>query len=764
MKLSTRINLLITLLVLCLGIVSSVIVSRQIYASLIENQNGWIETLAHSISDSISRDIIDRKVVNNKDFLRGVVEREATIEYAYVIDFNGKIFSHTFEAGFPRQLLDLNHLEFGHTDSSMIFQTSSGTINEFVYTLIDDMDAHIHLGVNQSQVSAIVTSTSKNILAITFAIALIGTALSFFFGRRISSPLVHLAQEISVIGEGESKPLEITSNDIEINQLITTYNKMIVEKIKTDAEILSHREHLQDMVDEKTHELQVARDDALKATKAKSMFLANMSHELRTPMNSIIGFTGILKDELAGPINEEQKNQLVMIYNSAHQLLNLINEILDLSKVEAGKMEVVLEVFSPYEMISELSNLMQTQASQKNIELTFETQDIPELINGDRSKLRQILVNLIGNAIKFTSKGRVTVRTKSSDNILFFEVEDTGPGMADDHKAKIFGAFNQIDSGDTKKHEGTGLGLAITHEFVELLNGKIEFEAALGKGSCFRVQIPFNRVRTASNSINLKNRGLAEYNENNRRVLIIDDQEEAISLLKAYLEQLNYVVICRQSAINSVELAKLYQPFAITLDIVMPEIDGWSTLVSLKNDPETEHIPVVIVSILNDKNLGLSLGAIDYIQKPIDAARLHSVLAKLKMAGNEVLIVDDSVQDAELLKIILNGEGYHISHAVNGQSALKQIAVSPPDIILLDLIMPDMSGFEVIHHARTIHNLHIPIVVVSAKELTNQEKKYLKENFIDVLVKGQFSRNEMLISVKDALKRIEYPKESLVNE
>lgn len=766
MKLSTRINLLITLLVLCIGIVSSVIVSRQIYTSLMENQDGWIKTLVHSISDSISRDIIDRKVVNSEEFLRSIVARETTIEYVYVIDFNGKIFSHTFESGFPRQLLNLNHLESGHTDSSMTFQTSSGTINEFVHALIDDMDAHIHLGINQSQISEIVTSTSKNILAITFTIALIGAALSFFISRRISFPLVRLAKEISVIGEGENKPLEISSNDIEINQLIETYNKMIVNKNKTDAEILSHRVHLQDMVDEKTHELRVARDHALKSTKAKSVFLANMSHELRTPMNSIIGFTGILKDELAGPINEEQKSQLVMIYNSAQQLLNLINDILDLSKVEAGKMEVVFEVFSPYKMINELSNLMQTQASQKKIELTFETQDIPEFIYGDKSKLRQILVNLIGNAIKFTSEGCVTVRTKSSESekALIFDVEDTGIGIPDSQKAKVFGAFSQVDSGDTKSHEGTGLGLAITQEFIQLLNGKIELETKLGKGSCFRIEIPFSEIKAVSNNVSLKNRGNAEYNENNRRVLIIDDQEDALSLLNTYLEQQNYEVICCQNALESVELAKSYQPFAITLDIVMPETDGWSTLVSLKNDSETAHIPVIVVSVLDDKNLGLSLGAIDYIQKPINAARLNSILAKLKMVGNEILIVEDGAQDAELLKIMLDGEGYHISHAVNGESALKQIAVSPPDIILLDLMMPDMSGFEVIHHVRTIYNLYMPIVVVSAKVLTNEEKKYLTENFVNVLVKGQFTRSEMLISVKDALQRIEFSMEDIANE
>jgi len=764
MKLSTKITLFITSFVIAFGVVSTTVVSQLSQARLVESQNDWIETLIHSIADSVSQNTIDRKVVYTRELLQGIVQREKAIEYAYIVDFEGNIFSHSFDKGFPRHFLKLNHSDSGHMGAISNFQTSAGPIDDVSLPLIDNMLAHIHLGVNQNEINDIVTATSQEIMAITFFSAITAIVLSFWLSRRITAPLAQLAEKIREFGEGSNKLVEITSKDVEINQLLNTYNKMIDERGKTDIELHHYREHLEELVDEKTYELQIARDDALQATKAKSEFLANMSHELRTPMNSIIGFTGILKDEMAGPVNDEQKEQLEMVYNGAQHLLSLINDILDLSKVEAGKMDAVYGTCFPSMLLEELQNLMQPQADQKEIDLNFDIHDLPESLYTDQGKLRQILLNLIGNAIKFTSEGSVMVSAKTSQGMLTFEVKDTGMGIGEVHQAKIFEAFSQVESGDSRTHEGTGLGLAISRQFVELLDGQITLQSEIGKGSCFRVQIPIIENSPISQNMNLVNKAHARLEGNNRRVMVIDDHADALNLLKTYLENENYEVFCCQDSRESVELAKLHKPFAITLDIIMPESDGWSALADLKADPDTAKIPVIIVSILDEQNLGLSLGAVDYIQKPIKSKELLNALTALQVVGNHILIVEDRYQDAELLKTMLEPEGYHVSHAINGENALVQISESPPDVILLDLMMPGVSGFEVIRHVRTIYKLHIPIIVVSAKTLTEAEKYYLNNNVEEILIKGQFDRKEMLKSVGNALVQLENPIENLIYE
>ena len=764
MKLSTRITLLVTSLVLIFGLVTTIIVSQLTESRLIKNQEDWIDTLVHSTADAVSQNTIDQKVVNTRELLLSIVGRETAIEYAYIVDFDGKIFSHTFEGGFPRHFINLNHSGVGHIETTTNFQTSSGAVDDVSHPLIDKMLAHIHLGVNQKEIDNIVTSTSQEIITISILGALVGIALSIWFSQRITAPLSLLSNKIREFGEGSNKQVEILSNDIEIKRLVDTYNTMINDRVITDAELLRHREHLQELVDEKTIELQIARDDALQATKAKSEFLANMSHELRTPMNSIIGFTGILKDEIAGPINAEQKNQLEMVYNGSQHLMSLINDILDLSKVEAGKMELVQETFHPGLLLEELQGLIQPQADKKSIDLVFNTQDLPETLYSDQSKLRQILLNLIGNAIKFTSQGSVTVSTHLLPEAIIFEVKDTGVGIGEIHQAKIFEAFSQIESGDTKTHEGTGLGLAISQQFIDMLNGEITVESNLGEGSCFRVQIPVNEMSSVSRTTSLVNEVNVTANGSNRRVMVIDDHPETLKLLTTYLKQEKYEVICCQRSTEAVELAKLHQPFAITLDILMPEQDGWSTLAALKSHPETSQIPVIIVSILDEQNLGLSLGAVDYIQKPISAENLNNALSLLQIKGNNILIVEDRKEDAELLKSMLESEGYDISLANNGESALLSITENPPDLILLDLMMPGMSGFEVIRRIRNIYQLFVPIIVVSAKTLSVAEKDYLNNNVEGILVKGQFDRNEMLFSMGGALSQIKKPIENVVYE
>jgi len=764
MKLSSRITLLITSLVLIFGIFSIVMVSQLTEDRLSKNQNHWIKTLIHSVANAVSQNTIDKNVVYTRELLQGIVANEIAIDYAYIVDFDGKIFSHTFDEGFPRHFANLNHTEPEHLETTINLKTAAGSIQDISHPLINNMLAHIHLGVNQKAIHEIVASTSQDILLITFVSAIVGIILSIWLGRRVSAPLRELTENIRAFGEGKNKNVEVISNDVEIKQLVGTYNKMINDRIKTDAELLQHREHLVELVDEKTVELQHARDEALQATKAKSEFLASMSHELRTPLNSIIGFTGILKDEIAGPINDEQKNQLEMVYNGSKHLLSLINDILDLSKVEAGKMELMQETFDPATFLEELHNLMQPQADEKGIDLIFNADDLPESLFTDQSKLRQVLLNLIGNAIKFTNQGSVTVSTKQLPDVILFEIRDTGIGIGQVHQAKIFEVFSQVDSGDAKSHEGTGLGLAISRQFIQLLGGEITLESKLGEGSCFQVKVPIGEINTSPLMINIENDIQISSNGNNRRVLVIDDHNDTLKLISTYLKQEDYEVICCSRSSEALELAKNHQPFAITLDILMPEEDGWSILAALKNQPETSQIPVIIISILDEQNLGLSLGAVDYLQKPVSSKNFHDALSSIQIKGNDILVIEDRQQDADLLKTMLQAEGYNISHVSNGESAIVQISESPPDLILLDLMMPGMSGFEVIRRIRIIHNLNIPIIVVSAKTLTVAEKNYLNKNVEGIMVKGQFDRKEMLVSMVNALSNIKKTSKEITYE
>lgn len=554
--------------------------------------------------------------------------------------------------------------------------------------------------------------------------------------------------------------IELSVTELNVNNqlMFTGLLRDVTEKVKADNELKQYREHLEVLVGDRTRELQLARDEALEATRTKSEFLANMSHELRTPLNSIIGFSGIVKDGIAGPVNEEQTKQLSMVYNSARHLLDLINDILDLSKVEAGKMEVYKEEINFHNTVKDVCGLMKPQIEEKNLELKVELNEVPEFYLTDGKMLRQVLLNLLSNAIKFTYEGGVELRCDIYNSLLQIEITDTGIGINEGDIDHVFDSFKQVDAGDNRLNEGTGLGLAICREFIELLGGYLTVKSEVGRGSVFTIQLPIEESMNESGSrLGIDTSGLEGFEVGEKLVLIVDDEGAARELLNTYLKNDGYRTIACDNGDDVLELAREHKPYAITLDILMPGVDGWAVLASLKKDRDLAHIPVIIISTLDEQHLGISLGAVDYIQKPVSSEQLLSSLMTLALDGSNILVVEDHEQDALLLKKMLEPAGYHIRIVSSGEQALKSVEDALPNAILLDLMMPGMSGFEVIRRLRSQGgaSAEIPIIVVSAKTLTEAEQEYLNDNVTKTLVKGQFDRESMLENIRQVIKKIE---------
>ena len=500
-------------------------------------------------------------------------------------------------------------------------------------------------------------------------------------------------------------------------------------------------------------ELQAAKETAEYANRAKSDFLANMSHELRTPLNAIIGFAEILRDEIIAPIKPEQKELVTDIHTSGRHLLDMINDILDLSKIEAGTMDLDFETFSIMETMDEVSTIINALARKKRIQLAREfNQDIT--ITADKTKFKQILYNLLANGVKFTNEGgRVTTKLEILDNSLLIRVTDTGVGISPEDQEMLFQAFTQVDTSKARAHEGTGLGLALTKRLVELHGGKIWVESAIGEGSAFSFSLPLQQHVAPSPA---PIRANLPSSANNRTILVAEDNEQAAQLLGIYLMEAGYRVEFATDGEAAIVKAAEIKPFAITLDIMLPKKDGWQVLRALKANSDLRSIPVIIVSITEERQLGFGLGAVDHLVKPIDKAALLASLRSLRLPEQNgrirILIVDDDPQAIRLLTAILESEGYDVLKAYGGQEGIDLAVAQAPALIILDLAMPDVDGFQVVKRlAEDPGACDIPIVICTAMDLTDEEKDRLNGQIQSVIEKTGDVKQKLL----EAIKRIE---------
>jgi signal transduction histidine kinase/CheY-like chemotaxis protein len=489
------------------------------------------------------------------------------------------------------------------------------------------------------------------------------------------------------------------------------------------------------------------------ADRLKTQFLANMSHELRTPLNSIIGFSRVMLRGIDGPLTDMQSTDLTSIYNSGQHLLGLINNILDISKIEAGKMELSIEPVNLNDIAKTVMSTAIALVKDKPVKLEQDVpQDLPTVM-ADQTRVRQIILNLVSNAAKFTEHGSIRLRMVAMPKEVMISVTDTGIGIPHDKLEHIFEEFTQVDASTTRKYGGTGLGLAITRRFVDLHKGRIWVESQVGVGSTFNFTLPREQAEPeapVSLPSDLEARG-----EGKKLVMCIDDDPGVITLYKRYLEKLDYRVIGVIDPTKAVEEARRLLPYAITLDVMMPQKDGWDVLAELKKTPEISNTPILVCSIIQDKTRGFSLGATDYLVKPITEDELRRALERVKREHNvnKILVVDDEPSALQLLKRILAAQPqYTVLEAGGGAQALNVVQSSKPDLILLDLMMPEIDGFAVLEFLKGNPETHdIPVIIVTAKEITREDRERLNGKMAALYNKGMFTAEQLLADISAAL-------------
>ncbi len=710
----------------------------------------------------------------------------------------------------------------------------------------------------------VVAQRNRTIMIVIFLIPIAIVLTYLMVNKLVRQPVESLAEKAKRFAEGDmSISVEVKTED-EIGILGKTFNYMVESVSSFSKKLEAEVKRKTALLNERTRLLTLlerANKDLRELDKLKSTFLANMSHELRTPMNAIIGYTDLIIDGVDGPINEEQEKSLRKVSTNARHLLQLINDVLDISKIEAGKMKLSPKEIDLKWLVESALPTFEPQMKLKGLTLTIDIPDGLSLIYGDEDRIREIFINLLSNAMKFTDKGGITISAKLSERAIkpgeppmFMEicVEDTGIGIKEEDLGKIFDKFVQADLTTVRQYEGTGLGLSIARGLVSLHKGVIWVTSKVGEGSKFCFTLPLKKemlekpgepvietriaealadyfekpvddflkepeyagkplrcweyIRCGQPSCpaygskdgrcwlimgtHCAGMKIAAYPEKvdfckgceliqsvvskpgeefasgelepskgeeaaKRTVLAIDDNPEAVDIIRKYLGE-DYRVIGLFSSENAVEKAKEIRPMAITLDIMMPRKDGWQVLRELKNDPETQDIPVIVLSIVDDQRLGFSLGAAEYIMKPVEKGVLLRKLKTLERTEKikRVLVVDNDPDTVRLIGNVLEEAEYQVTTAYNNEDAIKSVKDFRPDLIVLNLTMPE-TGFDVIEYLKSEKGVKaIPLIVLTQKALTEKEIDDLNGRIQGILNKVILTKEDLLQEIKETINKL----------
>lgn len=637
----------------------------------------------------------------------------------------------------------------GQTSPAMATMMLSETDNSFQVVGSDLATLSKSVTTQADHLSnALYTDAQRNKLIIvigTLAGFIISLFITFVVGRSIVGPIRSITDVMRRLSADETD-IEIGYHDRrdELGDMVVAidaFRRNLIEKHRMEQQLV-----------------EMGRDAALEANVAKSQFLATMSHELRTPLNAIIGLTELVVEHAGRLSPERSAESLRRVLGAGRHLLRLINEILDLSKIEAGKMELSIETVGVATLIEDVASTAQPLAAANRNDLVIEAPSEIGAVRADPTRLRQILLNLLSNACKFTKNGQVALRVMTqgsgADTMVAFAVSDTGIGMTPQQLEKLFEEFVQAGASIGRQFGGTGLGLAISRRLCRLMGGDVTVVSEAGKGSTFTATVPLAAAPAPTSAIAAAGAGSAAGTATSGSVLVIDDDATARELMTRQLRALGFQVTAAADGREGLARTRELRPKAIILDVLMPDVLGWDVLTALKNDPDLAGIPVIMATIIDEPRRGLAMGAAGYLTKPIDREQLARILLPYREDRKRfsVLVVDDNADDCEAIADALADIGCEIETAEDGRRALDRMMWRHPDVIILDLMMPNMDGFQVIAAMQAAPELRaIPVIVATAKDLGAEERRRLRVGVVDIIQKQGYSVEEIAERVRTLL-------------
>jgi signal transduction histidine kinase/DNA-binding response OmpR family regulator len=552
------------------------------------------------------------------------------------------------------------------------------------------------------------------------------------FRALLTVPLLGTDRIVGALVVRRKQPGEFPNSTVDLLQTFAAQSVLAIQNARLFAEI-----------ENKGHQL-------AEASQHKSQFLANMSHELRTPLNAIIGVSEMLLEDARDLKRDDEVEPLDRVLRAGRHLLALINDILDLSKIEAGRMELHVETFPLAPLVNDVAKTIEPMATKNGNKVVIDCAPDLGTIHADQIRCRQSLLNLASNANKFTEKGTVTIAAQpqrlDGRDWITLAVTDTGIGMTPEQMGKLFQEFSQASSATASKYGGTGLGLAISRQFCRMMGGDITVESKPGKGSTFTIRLPRNVQSDKTAVTEARGEPVHRVSKATKDplILVVDDDVTVRELVERHLARAGFAVVTASGGKEGLRLVRELRPAAVTLDIQMPDLDGWTVLAAIKGDPAVASIPVVLMSIVDQKNRGYALGAADYLVKPVDRTNLVETLTSIcgSRAGRALLVDDDELVRRSVRQA-LEPIGWKVTEAENGQVAVESLIATRPDIIILDLMMPKMDGFEFLDELRRRSDWQdIPVVVITAKDLTQEDRDRLNGGVERIIQKSD--RDEML--------------------